>query len=406
MANVLIAWELGAGLAHLMQLLPFAERLVPAGHRVFAAVRNVEAAGALLGRAGAHLLQCPTCSVPDGQATPAVSFANVMGKTGFGADAQLAALAAAWRVVYRLTRPDVIVFDHAPVALLASRGLPCKRVVIGPGFFCPPDRAPMPPMGGRVPKGVDPAALHARLRADEAAILARCNRLLDYWKAPRLGRLAQLYADADETLLTTFRELDHYGDRGGDDARYDGPVIGTGGEVPQWPAAGRGPRVYAYLKPSPALPHVLAALRDRGCPTLVSPDGIPRAARAQFECDTLRFETRRLDLKQVGAACDLAVLNGNHGTTCAMLLAGKPVLQMPRTLEQAITARAVARLGAGAVVGGKADAGTVRDALDGMLANDAHARAAAAFAARYADFDPAKQRAAMVAKVERLLPGA
>lgn len=191
----------------------------------------------------------------------------------------------------------------------------------------------MPPMSGRAPKGVDAAKLDERLGADEAAIVARTNRLLDYWKAPRLDRLAQLYADADETLLTTFRELDHYGDRG-DAARYDGPVIGTGGEAPRWPEGGEGPRVYAYLKPSPGLPHVLAALRDRGCPTLVSPDGISRAMREQFECATLRFETRRLDLAQVGAACDLAVLNGNHGTTCAMLLAGRPILQLPRTLER------------------------------------------------------------------------
>lgn len=402
MATVFLAWELGAGLAHVMQLLPFAENSAAGGHRVFAGVSRLPVAGVPLGRAGAQVLQAPRCpNVIEGLPSP-TSFAHVIIAAGFGADRELVALATAWRNLYKLTRPDVIVFDHSPVALLAARGLPAKRVVIGPGFFCPPDRSPWPPMSGRAPKGIDPAALDARLRADEAAILARCNRPLDYWKAPRLDRLAQLYADADETLLTTFRELDHYGDRG-DAARYDGPVIGTGGGAPQWPGAGKGPRVYAYLKPSPGLPHVLGALRDRGCPTLVSPDGISRTMREQFECATLRFETRRLDLAQVGAACDLAVLNGNHGTTCAMLLAGKPILQLPRTLEQAITARAVARMGAGEVVGGKADAEAVRAALDRMLTDGRYARAAGEFAAKYADFDPRRQRTAMIARVEPFL---
>jgi UDP:flavonoid glycosyltransferase YjiC (YdhE family) len=403
MASIFLAWELGAGLAHVMQLLPFAEHFAPPAHCVFAAACKLPSAGVPLGRAGAHLLQAPQGPGPGPGFRRPVSFAHVMVAAGFGADRELIALATAWRTLYKLTRPDVIVFDHSPVALLAARGLPAKRVVIGPGFFCPPDRAPMPPMDGRVPKGADRAALDDRLRADEAAIVARCNRLLDYWKAPRLDRLSQLYADADETLLTTFRELDHYGGRG-DDARYDGPVIGTGGAEPQWPD-GAGPRVYAYLKPSPALPHVLAALRDRGCPTLVSPDGIPRAVREQFACATVRFETRRLDLARVGAACDLAVLNGNHGTTCAMLLAGRPILQLPRTLEQAITARAVAGMGAGAVVGAKADAEAVRGALDGMLADDRYARAAGAFATGHAGLTPHGQRAVMVARVERLLPG-
>lgn len=88
-----------------------------------------------------------------------------------------------------------------------------------------------------------------------------------------------------------------------------------------------------------------------------------------------------------------------------MLLAGKPILQVPRTLEQAITARGVARLGAAEVIGGRADPDAVRHVLDRMLAGDGrHARAAAAFAARYADFHPATQRAAMLARVERLLP--
>jgi UDP:flavonoid glycosyltransferase YjiC (YdhE family) len=100
--------------------------------------------------------------------------------------------------------------------------------------------------------------------------------------------------------------------------------------------------------------------------------------------------------------CDLAVLNGGHGVTCEMLLAGKPVLAVPLVLEQQMTGDAVKRVGAGESAPPRRGepwewAGRAK------LEEDCYATAARRFADRYAAFDPARQREAMFRRAEELL---
>jgi hypothetical protein len=44
----------------------------------------------------------------------------------------------------KCSRRDLIVFDHGPSALLAACGLAVRKVLIGTGFFCPPEVCPLP----------------------------------------------------------------------------------------------------------------------------------------------------------------------------------------------------------------------------------------------------------------------
>jgi hypothetical protein len=68
----------------------------------------------------------------------------------------------------------------------------------------------------------------------------------------------------------------------------------------------------------------------------------------------MRLETQRLDMAGVREWRDLAVHNANHGTLCQLLLGGKPMLQLPPTLEQEALARAVERTGVAETVHGRA----------------------------------------------------
>ena len=109
---------------------------------------------------------------------------------------------------------------------------------------------------------------------------------------------------------------------------------------------------------------------------------------------------------RTAAECDLALLNGEHGVTAEMLLAGKPIVQVPLNLEQEMTADSVARMGAGESAPARRGApwhGAAK--LDALLTQDRYAQAARRFADRYAAFDRDKQRGAMLDRAEELLAG-
>jgi UDP:flavonoid glycosyltransferase YjiC (YdhE family) len=397
MSTVLFTWELGRGLGHLVPMLPLARGLSRRGHKVFMAARDVASAPAVFRDAGVSLIQAPFALNPPVHFPRTLNYAQLLANVGWGDYDRLFGLASAWRNLLGFVRPDAIVFDHSPTAMLAARCVPdhVAKVAAGLGFFCPPDAEPMPAFFD----GVDGEAL----RAAERRVLGNANRWLRGRGVPELRRLGQLFGDVDETFLQTFTELDHYPGRAGD-VGYYGPVHEPGGEMPVWPG-GEGPRVYAYLKDSPAVPHVLGALVERGCRVLVFDGGIDAAVRRQFASRGVRFARRRLDLARVGAECDLAVHNANHGTLCQLLLAGRPMLQVPITLEQKVLARAVDRLGAAGTVSAKVThSDEVGRKVDALLAEAKYAEAAKRFAEAYAAFDPAAQVRRMVGRVEGLMP--
>jgi UDP:flavonoid glycosyltransferase YjiC (YdhE family) len=213
-----------------------------------------------------------------------------------------------------------------------------------------------------------------------------------------LDRITQLYNDVEENVLTTFKELDHYPHRRG--GWYCGAWTKVEGKRPQWPDR-TGTRIYAYLKPFSGLPHLLGLLRELDQPTVICCDGIDRATREAFAAPNLRLEDDRLDLEAVGRECALGILNGNHGTTIALLLAGKPSFHVPITLEQAMFAEAVRRLGAG-LAASPARPTDVSKRLQQIINEDTQTRGANCFMARYSAFDPIDQQRKIVARIEEL----
>lgn len=401
-STILFCWELGGGLGHMMQMLPLARMLAARGHNVLVALRQLERAAAVFGRAGVRFLPASCWNAPGSptRVRRLSTFTHLLINIGFGDTGELFARAAAWRNLFRLVKPDVVVFDHSPTALLGARGLPMRKALIGSGFCCPPaceEDVPWGLLDADLPRDQWP-----RLLEDERNVLARTNYVLDRLKQAPMVRLGELYSRVDENFLTTFPELEQYASRRtGPGARYWGPVLGEGGGEPRWPEGGK--RVFAYLKRFEGLVGLLGALQDAGCATVAYVDGVGEAEARGMESEHLRVERRWLDLRKAAAECDLAVLHAGQGATAAVLLAGKPVLQIPLVLEQRLTARATRRLGV-SETGPREGAGRTEMVrkLDALLSGDDHAAAARRFAGRYAAFDPAERDARMVERVEGL----
>jgi UDP:flavonoid glycosyltransferase YjiC (YdhE family) len=137
-------------------------------------------------------------------------------------------------------------------------------------------------------------------------------------------------------------------------------------------------------------------------PTLIYGDEIPSEIRARFSSETLQFADAPLNLAQAAQQCELAILNGTHATTSAVLLAGKPVLQIPISGEQYLTAQRTSALGCGPSVpctDGQAIIGGLKWVVESREARLAARR----FAARYDGFDPDSQVQQIASRIEQLV---
>lgn len=373
MATVAMVWELGGGVGHMMPMQAIGAALAQHGHQVHAAVRDLTDAASVFGGGGVRCWQAPFKQRLTADAVAdIVSFAHILWNTGFSDPDGLAALAGAWRHFFELLKPDLTLFDHSPTALLASRGLPMKRVLLGTGFAHPPAAAPLPTL--RPWAAADPT----RLAADEARVLEHANCVLAGWREPPMASLADLYGQIEDSFLVTLPVLDPYAPRS--DVRYIDALASPRGIAPQWPRrTDARPRVFAYLKPFPALPALLAALTDLSIDAIIyAPEVAPHMAR-RHGSDRLCFCTRPLDMQRALAECDFAILNGTNASVMQLLQAGKASLQVPLVLEQVYNARAVQRLGAG-LAASPTDRQELRPKLEMLLRDDVYSDAARRFA--------------------------
>ena len=391
MATILFCWELGGGLGHVAPYLKLADELVRRDHRIEFALRETAATGRLLRQHGYSYMQAP---IPVGR-RPGIrlpcTYAHVLYNSGYDDAASLLGLIRAWRALFRAVRPDLLIGEHAPTALLASLGLPFKRVTIGNGFALPPDAYPLPNLRSWLSTDIE------RLRKEENIVCETTNRVLAALKAPMLDHIGALFR-TNGNFLRAIQEVDPY--ERPKPAEYWGTPLTTTGHNPEWPN-GRGPRVFAYLKPSSLVVPLFKKLAQLGAPTLAVSSGLPKSVEDRYSSETLRFSPP-VNMREAVEQCDVAIHNSNLNSAVQMLLAGKPMLLMPLTLEHYLTARKVESLGIGVDISQLR--GTEFDnTIERFFSTRSYGDAAAAFAKRYDGFDPDALQEKLAAKLAELL---
>ncbi|MEO7941633.1 MAG: nucleotide disphospho-sugar-binding domain-containing protein [Burkholderiaceae bacterium] len=378
MARYLFAWELGGDYGHLARLLPVALALRARGHDVVFAVRDLMGAETLIQPHGITSYQAPLWLRQVTRLPDPISYPELLMRFGYLNATALTGVCRAWRNLIDLLQPQVVVLDHAPTALLATRGMALARINFGDGFCIPPVSQPMPHFRWWQPENT------ARLRDSEQHALANANQVLQSLGAPPLASMGELRA-CDATLMCTFAELDHYPQR--EPQEYLGPIFALGASAdPAWPAAG-GPRIFAYLKPGHGLlDTMLEALHKSSARALVHIPGATRQTLTRFDHGNVRLSTAPLPIERMARECDLALCHGGAGTTAALLLAGKPMLLVPTQVEQAMTAHRMAAMGAAKVVTPELELHFPK-MLASAIGNTTMSAAAQAFALAHPSYD-------------------
>ncbi|WP_231890208.1 glycosyltransferase [Methylomonas methanica] len=362
------------------------------------ALKDLEYAEVLLAGDNFAYLQAPMRWPDDHPRPPASSYPGLILNAGFTYEIGLLTRAKAWQYLYQQLNPDLIVFDHAPTALLAAHGFNIPRAGFGNGFFSPPRISPMPNIRPwfRVADKV--------LSDIERQVLNTTNSVLARLNTPPLRILADLFEFAED-FICTFPELDHY--KQWRSANYWGPtILQTAGIEPIWPSVG-AEKIFAYLHPKyPGLEALLKQLRASPWSILVHIPGTTPAFIEKNSSANLHITPQPVMISAAAEQCDLAICHGGVATLSAFLLRGKPLLTLPFQIEQLISAQNAAALGAGAYVTVESKSPNFKTSLTELFRHEKYSQAARQFAEKYAGFSSTQQAIDIAARCETLMTNA
>ena len=395
MSRIVYAWELGAGYGHIAAFLPLAKALRAAGHEVIFVIKELTHAETLLGQQGFDYVQAPLWQLQLDALTHPINYAEILFKVGYLSKPGVAGLVKAWRKQFALLQPDLLIVDHAPTALLASRGSSYKRLTLGSGFYAPPQITPMP--------SIRPEAnpTQSKLLETENRALSVINSVAQELALPPLPALCDLFT-VDLGLLCTFPELDLYPQR--DTADYVGPMLSLDeGARFDWPDV-TGPKVFVYLQAGFAHSEkIIAALASMPVRAVMHSPILDPALIQKYSQPHLLFSTTPLHMEQASREADIAICNAGMGTINAMLLAGTPLLLFPTHQEQFMLASAVVRLGAGMLVTDPGPQPDFQKWIMELITQPRFHQAAAAFQEKYRGFNQQQQLDNLVTRCEQLL---
>ena len=397
MSRVAFAWELGGEFGHAMSCAGLARALHARGHAIAFMFRELRQLAFIPETSGYALFNAPVFPREGTGVRLPSSLAEILLGCGYSDRAWLASALAEWMRLLREWKPDLLVCDYAPTALLAARALGLTRVSLGISFAVPPAASPLPAF-----RYDDPPS-HERLLAADAQALASVNAALDSVGASRLKALYEQF-QTEEDFLCSFPELDAYGNR--PTARYWGPRFrDDAGVSAHWPA-GRGARVLVYVKKD--LPHLDALISLLSTGPFRVAAFIPEldAARRARLASPLRFVADRpIRFGPLLGDCDLFVSQAGMASS-GILMSGVPQLMLPVHYEQYLAARRIELLGAGLTVLPHASGQELAKALQRVVTEQGFRTAARAYAKRYSAYSPAEQQRRIVKRIEDILAAA
>lgn len=396
MATIVLNWELGAALGHIGRYLTIALRLRERGHRPVLVLRDISQAESVLGPHGIEFLQAPVWLTRVQGLPPDLNFTETLFRFGFLRPDGLLSMAKAWRAVWDLLQPQLMLFDHAPTALLAARGFSAPRMILGNSFAVPPRVRPLP----RYRWWTDGAGEHARLAETEVRTTQNCNSVLEHLGAPPIAQLADLF-EAEATYICARPKLDVYGERA--DGEYIGSINSLSmGADPVWPP-GDGPPVFAYLKSDyKHLDALFGAIGKSRARYLIYAAGLSEHLRRCHESEHVAFSVTPVRMREVVRQC-AAIICHAGGMTDIALDHAKPVLLLPTQMEQTMTSHRVDALGAGLFLPFDGNPGALPKLVKRLLDDDRLAVHAAEYQAQLPGIDQSLAVDRVVERCEALL---
>jgi rhamnosyltransferase subunit B len=334
--TLLVAWELGANLGHLMPLRSLMLEARNLSCRIVFAPHDLTNVDLLPASTQISLMQAPVWpatrrAVPP---RPPSTYADILGGLGFGRPDRLAVMLRAWDSLVEAVKPDAIIADHSPGLILSMIGKQVPVMAVGSAYTMPPLEKP------RLPH------LRPELASPypEEDILHSINAVLR-------GRGHVPFQSLTETLKTDGRAvfglaaLDPYAT-----SRQEELLLPPEGASP--PASPPlTPHLFAYLPGgSSNIDAIVQALSRLDVKITAYVRGDAGPVTSFLEMRGHRVLARPPSLADLLPSVSHVFSSAGAFTCQAALLAGRPHIMMPLQHEAAANARMVEKLGSGIVI--------------------------------------------------------
>ena len=332
--RVLLAWETGGGGSHNARLVHLAGVLKRRGFLVdLATVRPheiTETTNSIDRLVQAPVLPRMSRTARSAGTKPVRSYSDILLYFEIDKPLVVRRQIETWRSLFDALRPDVLVADYSPVAVLAARGR-VPAVAFGCGFTVPCG------LDGRFPAfpPLPPSELE-----DELALLFSVNAALEDLGDPEVDDLPSAFV-APVNISYGFAELDPYFE-----SRTEPRLPPVVEQCNVEPGAGR--EVVAFLpnhyKNDPALLRALAAVK---LPIRLDDRDLDPESRKILERTGARIETKLLDADEIARNAAMMLSHGGVHSVTRGLIAGVPNLILGSTPEHLFFIHVLERLGIG-----------------------------------------------------------
>lgn len=393
MSKIVYCWELGGGYGHIGAFLPVAYELLRRRHDVTLVIKDLDQIETLIGSDELTFLQAPTRPASVANLPPAMTYADILENTGYTQTSALLTRSKAWRNLFDLLQPDLLIMDHSPTALLAARTLNLPCTTFGVGFCLPPKLSPLPSLRPWL------NTPEKQFVETEARVLKHINRVLVAFSCEPLTALHELF-DVTEDFLCTLPELDPYERK---DVDYLGPHFNIRAVEPIWPE-GNEPKIFAYLNTGYTdLGNLLQQLNKLPYRCLVHVFGLSAQVLDQFRSAKLKFAPEPIDVFLAAEQADLYIGHAGNNTSAAMLLSGCPQLLLPCHLEQLLIARSLTELGTAVFTHAEGIQPDYGNLIKQVLSEKSYRENAQRLAKSYADFEQSKSKTKIADRCETIL---
>jgi UDP:flavonoid glycosyltransferase YjiC (YdhE family) len=391
MKRAFIAWEIGGGRGHVVHLAAVAAALRRRGYRQSAHLVHLDHAEELAPYCdGVGPAPALPYFAPATDARPYSRYGDWLGLQGFADSAIIRTAIGRWRALIEADRPDIVIAEQAPSAILAARSLDLPVVQVGVPATAPPAGMPTFP-----PFLSDRDAILFR----ETALLAALNAAIADFALPPLSTLPAIYT-CDEQVVASVRLLDRY-DEWRTRPRVP-PVIGEWRE----PGERRSTELFVYLSTLDRLdPVILTAIGSIALPTrAVVADNLSMAMAVISRRGAI-VEGAPRPAAEIARTARVLVHAGNHGMCCLGLRAGIPQVTLSAQVEHVFDGRVLAQAGVGIIVERRRwTVPNIRAAIERAWEDEALAARARSLAAELApefEGDPGDLTAERIERVRR-----